>query len=245
MKYMGSKARHAKHILPIILKDRKPDQWYVEPFVGGANVIDKVLGNRIAADINPYVVAMLTALSKGWNPPQEIDKSTYNKHRKMYYQSDMRDAHLTGYIGVNGSYNGRFYDGGYAGLTKTKDGKERNYPLEAYYNVIKQAPFLAGVEFICSSYIDLEIPDSSIIYCDPPYQNSKEYRAGSVLPDQFWQWCRDKSEDGHRVFVSEYEAPNDFVCVWEKRVSSSLTKDTGAKKATEKLFTQRIKDCEL
>lgn len=47
MKYMGSKARHAKELLPIILKDRKPGQWYVEPFVGGANMIDKVDGNRI------------------------------------------------------------------------------------------------------------------------------------------------------------------------------------------------------
>lgn len=35
MKYMGSKNRIAKEILPIILRDRKPNQWYVEPFVGG------------------------------------------------------------------------------------------------------------------------------------------------------------------------------------------------------------------
>ena len=42
MKYMGSKARHAKELLPIILKDHTPDMWYVEPFVGGANMIDKV-----------------------------------------------------------------------------------------------------------------------------------------------------------------------------------------------------------
>jgi len=82
MKYMGSKARHAKHILPIILKDRKPDQWYVEPFVGGANVIDKVDGKRIGADINPYVIAMLDALSKGWVPPQQISKEVYDIHRK-------------------------------------------------------------------------------------------------------------------------------------------------------------------
>lgn len=36
MKYMGSKARHAKELLPIILANRKQGQWYVEPFVGGA-----------------------------------------------------------------------------------------------------------------------------------------------------------------------------------------------------------------
>lgn len=237
MKYMGSKARHAKHILPIILKDRKPDQWYVEPFVGGANVIDKVDGKRIGADVNPYVIAMLDALSKGWNPPQEIDKETYDNHRKMYYKSDMSDAHLTGYIGVNGSYNGRFYDGGYAGVTPTKGGSVRNYPLEAHKNVIQQAPLLDGIKFACCSYLDIEIPENSIIYCDPPYQNSKEYRAGSVLPDEFWQWCRDKASEGHAVFVSEYNAPDDFICVWEKQVNSSLTKNTGAKKATERLFT--------
>lgn len=237
MKYMGSKSRHAKHILPIILKDRKPDQWYVEPFVGGANVIDKVEGNRIGADINHYVIAMLDALSKGWNPPQEIDKQTYSKHRQMYYQSDMTEPHLTGYIGVNGSYNGRFYDGGYAGVTPIKSGGFRNYPLEAYNNVMKQAPLLFGVKFECCSYLDLGMPDNSIVYCDPPYQNSKEYRAGSVLPDEFWKWCREKKAEGHTIFVSEYNAPDDFTCVWDKQVNSSLTKNTSAKKAVEKLFT--------
>ena len=58
MKYMGSKARHAKEILPIILSTRKEDQWYVEPFVGGANVIDKVDGKRIGADINEPLIGM-------------------------------------------------------------------------------------------------------------------------------------------------------------------------------------------
>ena len=38
MKYMGSKNRIAKYILPIILKDRLEGQWYVEPFCGGCNI---------------------------------------------------------------------------------------------------------------------------------------------------------------------------------------------------------------
>ena len=58
MKYMGSKNRIAEHILPIILKDRKENQYYVEPFVGGANMIDKVNGLRIGADINPYLIEL-------------------------------------------------------------------------------------------------------------------------------------------------------------------------------------------
>jgi DNA adenine methylase len=44
------------------------------------------------------------------------------------------------------------------------------------------------------------------------------------------------SDRGHIVFVSEYNAPKDFKCVWEKEMVSSLTKDTGSKKAIEKLF---------
>ena len=239
MKYMGSKARHAKHILPIILKDRKPDQWYVEPFVGGANIIDKVDGKRFGADLNYYVISMLDALSKGWTPPEHIDKTTYDKHRKMYYNGDTVDSHFTGYIGVNGSYNGRFFDGGYAGVVTTKQGKTRDYPNEAYNNVVKQAENLKGCIFLCSDYLDLTIPENSVIYCDIPYYGTKEYRESKnkFNHDQFWQWCRDKKAEGHTIFVSEYNAPDDFVCVWEKEVNSSLTKDTGAKKAVEKLFT--------
>ena len=64
MKYMGSKNRIAKYLLPIILKDRKDGQWYVEPFVGGANMIDKVDGNRIGADKNEFLIEMWKGLQK-------------------------------------------------------------------------------------------------------------------------------------------------------------------------------------
>ena len=55
MKYMGSKHRIAKEIMPIMLKERGQRTW-VEPFVGGGNMIDKVQGKRIGADINHYVI---------------------------------------------------------------------------------------------------------------------------------------------------------------------------------------------
>jgi hypothetical protein len=31
--------------------------------------------------------------------------------------------------------------------------------------------------------------------------------------------------------------PDDFICVWQKEQVSSLAKDTGSKRAIEKLFT--------
>ena len=74
MKYLGSKRRISKHILPIILKDRKENQVYVEPFVGGCNMIDKVDGIRIGNDINKYLIMFWKAIQNGFIPPEHITK---------------------------------------------------------------------------------------------------------------------------------------------------------------------------
>ena len=55
MKYMGSKARIAKDICPIIQSfiDKSGAYIYVEGFVGGANVIDKITcDTRVGIDKN-------------------------------------------------------------------------------------------------------------------------------------------------------------------------------------------------
>lgn len=56
MKYMGSKSRIAKYIVPILQEciDSNHVTTYIEPFVGGGNVIDKIrCHERIGSDINP------------------------------------------------------------------------------------------------------------------------------------------------------------------------------------------------
>ena len=238
---MGSKNRIAKHILPIMLKDRKEGQYWVEPFVGGANMIDKVEGNRIGADVNKSLIMCLEALSKEWLPPDFISREMYSDCRSRSYAGEC--SALIGYVGVNGSYGGRWFDGGYAGLSKTKSGGSRNYPLEAFNNVVKQMPRLKGIEFAYSDYRELSIPNNSIIYCDPPYKGTKEYREAKKSgfnSGEFFNWCRLKANQGHTVFISEYEAPNDFICVWSQQVKSSLSANGvcgGSKKSVEKLFT--------
>ena len=93
MKYQGSKNRISNYILPIILKDRKPNQWYYEPFVGGANLIDKVDGFRHGSDSNKYVIALLIYLSEG-NLPNEITKEKYQSIKN--FKDDYPDW-LVGY----------------------------------------------------------------------------------------------------------------------------------------------------
>lgn len=66
MKYLGSKNRIAKDILPIMIKaanDKGITTW-IEPFVGGANIIDKVPNNfkRIGIDFNPHTIMSVIAI---------------------------------------------------------------------------------------------------------------------------------------------------------------------------------------
>jgi DNA adenine methylase len=79
MKYMGSKNRIAKYILPIILKNRTDNQWYVEPFCGGLNTIDKAGGKRLASDKNKYLISMWKGLCDNKKRPNTISKELYSK----------------------------------------------------------------------------------------------------------------------------------------------------------------------
>ena len=242
MKYMGSKARFAKKILPIILKDRKPEEWYVEPFAGGMNVICEVGGKRIANDNNYYLIEMWKGLANGNKYPTEIPKDLYDFARDIYNGREEKTLSddLIGWIGWMGSANGRFFDGGYSGKSNTKIGTVRDYIKEAISNIEKQLPKMVGVQFENKDYTELDIPNESIIYCDIPYQGTKQYSTSKDFNhSSFWDWCREKAKQGHTVFVSEYNAPDDFECVWQKEAKSSLSangKIGGNKLSVEKLF---------
>ena len=238
MKYMGSKARFANELLQVILKDRKEGQWYVEPFCGGCNMIDKVTGNRMACDNNPFLIAMWNGLvyDKFFRPRMLIDKEYYSSMRDKY-NKDKRGQFLgtsemaeIGWAGFMGSFNGRFFDGGYSGHNVGN----RDYISEQIKNTSSQIPNLKGVIFCHSDYKDIELPQNSIIYCDPPYANTKQYTCG-LNHEEFWQKCREWVQCGHKVFVSEYNAPSDWVCVWEKKIKTALNQKI-TKNAVERLF---------
>lgn len=232
MKYMGSKNRIARFILPMMIKEanEKGITTWVEPFVGGGNMIDKVPNSfrRIGADINPYLIQALVSIRDCAN---ELPKNNKEFTEVNYNELRKNDNYKhKGYAGFALSYGGKWL-GGWC-----RDGlNKRDYVTESYKNAQKQTTKLQGVEFINKSYLDLELSGNSLIYCDPPYEGSTKY-TGNFDHSKFWQWCRDRSREGHLVFVSEYNAPDGFECVWEKEIVSSLTQDTGSKKSVEKLF---------
>ena len=177
------------------------------------NTIDKVDGRRLANDIHVELIAMWHSIvDNGWLPPVLVSEEDYNNAKNN--KNDIPMA-LDGYIGFN-SFGGKWY----AGYRRDSQGK-RDYWKEHYNNIMKQAPKLKGIVFANLSYSDLPIPNNSVIYCDPPYANTTKYK-DDFNHDTFWQWCRDKHKEGHTIFVSEYNAPDDFKCVWEMQVTNSM-----------------------
>lgn len=106
MIYLGSKNRLSKHIAPIIQSYvDKGCTGYLAPFVGGANMIDKIqCNNKIGSDIDKYVIAVLQGLQCGIEPPREVSKELYDsvKNNKDNY-SDF----LVGYIGYELSFGAK------------------------------------------------------------------------------------------------------------------------------------------
>ncbi len=232
---MGSKNRIAKHILPIMLKDRKEGQYWVEPFVGGANMIDKVEGNRIGADFNEYTIEALKFIRDFITPKNdtEFSEKDYNNAAECY-RAKLKITPVECYALIAFSFGAKWVGGWSRG--KNSNGEQRDYVSEQYRASERQKPLLQSVELIHSSYSDLEIPPSSVIYCDPPYEGTTGYK-DKFNHVEFWQWCRDKQKEGHTIFVSEYNAPDDFECIWKQELNVSVAKNGKHKKAIEKLFT--------
>lgn len=62
------------------------------------------------------------------------------------------------------------------------------------------------------------------------------YRFGKFNHEAFYSWCKIVASAGHKVFVSEYQMPDDFTCVWEKEVTNSVN-PFATQKPVERLFT--------
>lgn len=150
------------------------------------------------------------------------------------------DKALTAYIGYCASYNGRYFAGFVGNGCPTAKGK-RDYQKEAIRNFNKTIEALRGMPSLTLSslpYNELEIPDNSVIYCDPPYADTTRYKNGGFDHESFWRWA-EKMSERNTVFVSEYSTRSDiFIPIWSTDVNSSLARTS--KRATEKLYISLI-----
>lgn len=81
---------------------------------------------------------------------------------------------------------------------------------------------LQRLETSSMSYVDYAYRDGDVVYCDPPYNETDGYEI-EFDSAAFWEWARTRN---YPVYVSEYQAPDDFVSIWS-REKRSLLSSTG------------------
>lgn len=91
---------------------------------------------------------------------------------------------------------------------------------------------LQRLQTTSGDYQDVEIPDGAVVYCDPPYRGTNEYRNGGFDYGRFYDWLRSRE---YPVYVSEYAMPEDFVPVYERKKICTLGHGNRTK-TVEKIF---------
>ena len=236
MWYMGSKNRLSKHLVPIIQSYVNKDvKGYIEPFVGGGNIIDKIqCNNKIGCDIHEELIELLKYVANLNNSiPDMISEEEYNnvKNNKENYPK-----WYVGLVGFCSTFGAKYF-GGYARSKKDKFDGEKSYL--ALKNLNKQRDNLINIKFECCDFRDIKDISDYVIYCDPPYRNTTKYKTETFPYEEFYDWCREMSKN-NIVLISEYWMPNDFKCIWEKESKVNFDSNRKANddknKRIEKLF---------
>ena len=229
MQYMGSTARFAKEIVLALQKCINDNnvQLYIEPFVGGANIIDKIkCKERIGTDINPYLIELLKYVRDNDTNtlPDRILFDEYDKVRKSYRNNtDEYPIWYKGFIGFCGSFGNKFYNGYARNSKEDTTGKRTETAIR---NIKEQKHRLKGIKFATKDYKEILKSNftNTVFYFDPPYKGTTKYRDG-IDYDEFYNLCRKLKSQGNYIFVSEYNMPDDFACIWQKETKTTIDKN--------------------
>lgn len=242
MRYQGSKKKMAKTINNIVSNFIGNCETYVEPFCGGANSLSEIdFKRKLTCDTNKYLIAFWNSVKNGkftedmWNFVKDLAKEQYYDVKENYENNTGKycDA-IIGYVGFACSYGGSWWNG-YAHYNPNK---KENHIMEAYSGTIKQIRQFKNIEntdFFCCDYKSImdHVKGKAFIYCDPPYGNTKGYKT-NFNNEEFWNWCRKTANDGHILMISEYNAPSDFIPIYQKKMQDGMASVNGEK--NEKIF---------
>ena len=224
MQYFGGKSKVCKEIKDIINYEiLMNDMEFLSAFVGAGWVEQYVTGTKILNDKHMYLMDMYKELQSGWVPPTKLSKEEYeniknNKNDKSY---------LTGFVGFGCSFAGKWW----RGYAKNKRGD--NYCKNSCNSILKKIKngLLRNTQLTNMDYKEIN-PSNKIIYCDPPYKGTEKYGlVGEFNSKEFWDIMRRWSKN-NIVFISEYEAPQDFKPIWECNTKTRLNN----RDRVEKLF---------
>jgi DNA adenine methylase len=209
---------------------------YVEPFVGGANVITRIASPlKYAADANVSLITLWKRVQEGWEPPSDVSQSEYALAKQVQDPTDP----MTAFLGFGCSFAGKWF----GGFARSDD---RNYATNARNSIANKAAGLSGVRMWAADYRRIPYVEGAVVYCDPPYQGTTPYGAvGDFDTSEFWDFVRALAHEGYLPLVSEYAAPADFAVAWEIETKLDIRNGAGVKEGrVERLFIhQSQKEC--
>jgi DNA adenine methylase len=228
MRYLGGKSKIAKKLTMTILAATTQRGRLIEPFMGGGAMAASLapsFESVDAFDINDDLILMWEALKNGWKPPTNISEEQYKELKNA------KPSALRAFAGFGGASWGGKWFGGYA------RGDGRNYADESARSLLRDIQKMQNCTFKCLDYQKIQPLLGDVVYADPPYAGTTEYR-DTFDSAQFWETMKMWSMYGADVFVSEYKAPPNWKTLWQvERTRDMKSKFTNAEKVTEKLFT--------
>lgn len=246
MRYQGSKKKLSSVINDLVTSRIGNYETYVEPFCGGANSLSAIdFTNKVANDTNKYIIAFWNAVKNNefteqmWDFVKNLTKEQYYDVKRDYVNgTNFYCDSIKGYVAFSCSYGGGLW-GGYANYNPNKN---ENHILEAYNGTVKQIKnfkYLENTKFYNLDYKEImnHVSGKCLIYCDPPYGNTKDYKT-NFDSEVFWEWCRTMAKQGHYVMVSEYNAPSDFSVIYQKELQDGMASTNKSK--TEKIFVYNL-----
>ena len=233
--YTGGKARIGKKIFDAIVAyelelNGNNNCPYMEPFVGMGGVLFHFAKNQsreiIACDYQKCIISFWQEIQAGWLPCA-ISKEQYDIIKK----SDKHDAEYA-FAAYGCSFMGAIWKMYYPDFMERAI---KRIHKKNYKTIMERVFFLDH-----RSYIEHN-PKGMLIYCDPPYSNSKFDIRVSNLYDfdysVFWETMR-KWSTKNIVIISERSAPDDFKSIYSFERGNPFNKK---KVITEHLFVYNSK----
>lgn len=237
MKYQGGKHLIGTKIAKIMNDRVNTDKvdGYFEPFCGSLGVYKNMIKynykHYIANDLQQDLILMWDKLKQ--------DKLVLPDNFSEELWRELKDTpspnELKAVAGFGMSFGGKYFSG-YIQKHSANSGRDFYKEFKNSIYKIKQELQKREIEFNNKNYYDFK-PNNMLIFCDPPYQNTTDYKVGKFNSELFWNTMREWSKNNY-VFISEENAPDDFIVVWQKDKYRTLNCSNRSFK-TEKLFVYK------
>lgn len=196
MHYLGGKSRIARHICPVLQDLLNTGKYtrFVDAFAGSMNIVSGItFGERVANDINPYVIAVYRHALEGGAFPSEV---SLEEHTQVKNNPDAYPDWYVGFVGFGCSFGGVWFHS----YIQTEKG---NVATGTCKSIARKAAKLQGVKLFNVDYSELEITPDDLVYCDIPYKGTVGYSGTPTFDhDRFYTWAYNCPAT---VVVSEYE----------------------------------------